>query len=91
LTDDEIKFLVESLLYVEYYGGGRSAGYGHVKILSVELQHIAIERKFESKNGTLKVVEEENVTPLELETPDGWTEGIYLPALTQKLELMDRE
>ena len=90
LTEDEIKFLVESLLYVEYYGGSRSAGYGHVKILSVQLQHIAIERKFESENGTLKVVEEEKVAPLELDTLDGWTESISLPALTQELELMDR-
>jgi CRISPR/Cas system CSM-associated protein Csm3 (group 7 of RAMP superfamily) len=91
LTDDEIKFLLESLLHIEYYGGGRSAGYGHVKILEVELQHIAIERKFESENGTLKVVEEEKITPLELDTLDGWTESISLPALTQELELMDEE
>jgi septation ring formation regulator EzrA len=66
----------------------RQAGYGHVKMLNVELQHITIERKFESENETLKVVEEEHVTPLELDTLDDWTESISLPALTQELELL---
>jgi CRISPR/Cas system CSM-associated protein Csm3 (group 7 of RAMP superfamily) len=88
LTENEIKFLLESLLYIEYYGGGRSAGYGHVKILDVQLQHIAIERKFKSEKGTLKVVEEEKVTLLELDALDDWTENISLPALTHELELI---
>jgi hypothetical protein len=91
LTDDEIKFLLESLLYIEYYGGGRNAGYGHVKILDVEPQQIVIERKFESENGTLKVVKEKKVTPLELEHIDGWTESISIPALPQELELLNGE
>jgi hypothetical protein len=85
LTDDEIKFLLESLLHIEYYGGGKNAGYGHVKILDVEPQQIVIERKFESINGTLKVVEDEKVTLLGFDNIDGWiaskstsTQGIEL-------------
>ncbi len=91
LTDDEIKFLLESLLYIEYYGGGRTAGYGQVKILGVEPQQIVIERKFKSENETLKVLEEETVTPLELDDIDGWTESISTPVLTQGLKVMEEE
>lgn len=82
LTNDEIKFLLESLLYIEYYGGGRSAGYGHVKILDVEPQHITIERKFDSENGTLKVIEDTKITSLELDNLNGWKESISIPTLT---------
>jgi hypothetical protein len=39
----------------------------------------------------LKVVEEEKITPLELDTLDGWTESISLPALTHELELIEGE
>lgn len=91
LTDFEIKFLLESLLYIEYYGGGRTAGYGHIKILSVEPQQIVIERKFKSESGTLKILEEETVKPLELDNIDGWIESMSTPGLTQELITMDEE
>jgi len=91
LTEDETKFLLESLLYIEYYGGGRSAGYGHVKILDVEPQHIAIERKFDTENGTLKVIEQETATPLKLDNINCLMENISTLAHDIEVQLAEGE
>ena len=91
LTEDEIKFLLESLLYVEYYGAGRHAGYGHIKILDVEPRQITIERKFDAENGTLKVVEQETVTPLKLDNINGWMENLSPPAHDIEVQLAEGE
>lgn len=89
LIEEELKFLLESLLYIEYYGGGRNAGYGHVKILDVETQQITIERKFVSEDRVLKVIEEETVTLLELDNIDGWTAIMSTPAQDVELKITD--
>jgi hypothetical protein len=91
LTDNEIKFLLDSLLYIEYYGGGRNAGYGHVKILDVETQQITIERKFVSEDKVLKVIEEETVTLLELDNIDGWTAIMSTAAQDVELKITNGE
>lgn len=90
LAEDEIKFLLESLLYVEYYGGGRHAGYGHVKILEIEPQQIAIERKFDVKNGILKVVEQEIATPLKFDNIDDWMDSLSTPLHNTEVKLAER-
>jgi hypothetical protein len=72
LTEDEITFLLESLLYIEHYGGGKNAGYGKITILDVEPQQIVIEKKLKPENGCLKVVEEKSTNGLELSNLKAW-------------------
>jgi hypothetical protein len=72
LTDDEIKFLMESLLYIETLGGGKNAGYGRVKILSFEVQKIGIVRNIERVNGGYKIIEKTKVQPILLENIEEW-------------------
>ncbi|MFX1465214.1 MAG: RAMP superfamily CRISPR-associated protein [Promethearchaeota archaeon] len=91
LTEDETKFLVESLLYVEYYGGGRSAGYGHVKILDVEPQQVVIERKFDAENGKLKIVEQETFKPLKLDNINVWIGNLAIQSHDIKVQLTEGE
>jgi CRISPR/Cas system CSM-associated protein Csm3 (group 7 of RAMP superfamily) len=81
LTDDEIKFLMESLLYIETLGAGKRSGYGRVKILSFKFQKIEIARKIVRDNGNYNVVEDESITPIELDDIESWRSS--LPTLTQ--------
>ncbi len=91
LTEGEIKFVLESLLYIEYYGGGRSAGYGHVKILDVEPQQLVIEKMFDAENGTLKVVEQKTATPLKLDNINSWIENLSTPAQNIEVQLAEED
>ena len=77
LTDEEIKFLMEALLYIETLGGGKNAGYGRVKVLDFELQKVEIERKTVRDNGTYKVIEEMEAEPIELGNIEDWR-SVYL-------------
>jgi CRISPR/Cas system CSM-associated protein Csm3 (group 7 of RAMP superfamily) len=91
LTKGEIKFLLESLLYIEYYGGGKSAGYGKVKILDIEPQQLVIERNFDVENGTLKIDEQETATPLKLDNINSWIENSSTPAKDVEVQLVKEE
>ena len=77
LIDDEIKFLMESLLYIETLGGGKNAGYGRVKIFDFEVQKIAVKRKINRENDAYKVVEEIKVQPILLDNIEEWR-GAYM-------------
>ncbi|WP_287586422.1 RAMP superfamily CRISPR-associated protein [Candidatus Borrarchaeum sp.] len=81
LTDYEIKFLMESLLYIETLGAGKRSGYGRIKIISFEFQKVEITRKIDRENGSYKVVENESITPLELDDIESWRDSI--PSWTQ--------
>jgi len=72
LTDDEIKFLMESLLYIEILGGGKNAGYGHVKILDFDFQKVEVERDIVQDNGSFKVVEKTEVESIAFDNIEGW-------------------
>jgi len=72
LTNDEIKFLMESLLYIETLGGGKNAGYGRVKILDFEIQKIGIVRNIERDNSGYKIIEKTKVQPILLENIEEW-------------------
>lgn len=77
LTDDEIKFLMESLLYIETLGGSKNAGYGRVKIFDFEVQKIEVKRKIKRENEAYKVVEETELQPILLDNIEEWR-GAYM-------------
>jgi len=81
LTDDEIKFLMESLLYIETLGAGKRSGYGRVKILGFEFQKVETTREIVRVNGIYKVVENDSITPIELDDIESWKNS--LPTLSQ--------
>ena len=78
LNDDEIKFLMESLLYIETLGSGKNAGYGQVKILDFEFRKVNILRQVESDNGVYKLIEKTDIKPIELENIEGWRSSVNL-------------
>lgn len=79
LTDGEIKFLIEAMLYVEILGAGRSSGYGCVKILNIALHKVETIRKVEEdKEGNYKIIEETTETPLSLSKIEDWRTSLNL-------------
>ena len=72
LTNNEIKFLIESLLYIETLGGGKNAGYGHVKLLDFDLQKIESMKTVERENDVYKVTEEIKAESIELDNIESW-------------------
>jgi len=78
LTNDEIRFLMESLLYIETLGAGKRSGYGRVKILSFEFQNVVITRKVVRENGSYNVVEHESITPIELSDIESWRRSLSI-------------
>lgn len=79
LTDGEIKFLIEAMLYVEILGAGRSSGYGCVKILNIALQKVeTIRRIEEDSEGNYKIIEETTETPLSLSKIEDWRTSLNL-------------
>ena len=76
LTNEEIKFLMESLLYIETIGACKNAGYGHVKLLDFDLQKIETLKTVERDDGVYKVTEETEVESIELDNIGDWRETI---------------
>ncbi len=76
LTKEEIKFLIESLLYIETLGGGKNAGYGQVKLLDFDLQNIEVEKKIEREDGVYKFSEDIKAEPVVLDGIEDWRETI---------------
>jgi len=72
LTNNEIKFLIESLLYIETLGGGKNAGYGQVKLLDFDLQKIEAMKTVERENDVYKVTEEIEAESIELDNIESW-------------------
>jgi len=72
LDDDEIKFLLETLLYIETLGSGKNSGYGHIKVLDVELQEVTIRKKLVANGEKYEVQDEEDVTPIILNNIEDW-------------------
>ncbi len=83
LTDDEIKFIVESLLYIETLGSGKNAGYGCIKILEVEIQNVHVLRNVTMDNGVYKIIEEIEVKPILLENIEEWRNAYIRENLTE--------
>ena len=80
LTDDEIKFLMEALLYVDTLGSGKNAGYGRVKILDFDLQKVTTSRKIVCEDESYKITENVSTTPIVLKQIEDWKKAI--PTLT---------
>lgn len=76
LTNDEIKFLMEPLLYIETLGDGKNAGYGQVKLLDLDLQKVEFTKNIKKDNGSYKFVEEVETESIELDNIEGWRETI---------------
>ena len=76
LTNEEIKFLMESLLYIETLGGGKNAGYGQIKLLDFDLQQIEFTKNIKKDNGIYKFVEEMEAESLEIDNIEDWRETI---------------
>ncbi len=76
LTDEEIKFLIESLLYIETLGGGKNAGYGQVKLLDFDLQNVDIEKKLERNDGIYKFSEKTKAESIALDNIEDWRETV---------------
>ena len=74
LSHDEIKFLMESLLYIETLGGGKNAGYGQVKLLDFDLQKIEVMKTVKRDDGIYKVTEEIEAESIEFDDIEDWRE-----------------
>ncbi len=72
LTKEEIKFLMESLLYIETLGGGKNAGYGQVKLLDFDLLKIEVIKTVKRNNGIYKVNEEIEAESIEFDEIEDW-------------------
>ena len=76
LSVDEVKFLMESLLYIEHLGGGKNAGYGKVTVLDFEYQELVIERNaVKNGNGTFQITKEITTTQIDLENIESWRQN----------------
>jgi hypothetical protein len=73
LNEDEIKFLMESILYIDQLGGGKNTGYGQVTVLDFEYQELVIVRKA-VKNGDKKfeITEEITTTQIDIDNIESW-------------------
>ncbi len=77
LTNTEIKFLMESLLYVEILGAGRASGYGRVTIFNFDLQKIETTRNVaEDNKGNYKIVEKATEKPISLSNIEDWRDSL---------------
>ncbi len=76
LTDEEIKFLLESLLYIETLGGGKNAGYGQVKLLDFDLLQVELNKTIKKDNESYKFVEEVEAESIALDNIEDWRETI---------------
>jgi CRISPR/Cas system CSM-associated protein Csm3 (group 7 of RAMP superfamily) len=76
LTDVEIKFLLESLLYIETLGGGKNAGYGQVKLLDFDLLQVELDKTIKKDNESYKFVEEVKAESIVLDNIENWRETI---------------
>ncbi len=61
LDEEEIRFILESLLYIDTLGGGVSAGYGVVRLKEIVVEDVEDIRKLVKTEDGYKVVYEENV------------------------------
>jgi len=79
LTNAEIKFLMEALLYVESLGSGRTSGYGRIKIFDCDLQKIETTRDIEEDSkGNYKIIEETTAKPISLSNIEDWRDSLNL-------------
>ena len=74
LNDAEIKFLLESLLYIATLGGGKNAGYGQVKLLDFDLLKVEFTKTIKKDNESYKFVEEAEA--IALDNIEDWRETI---------------
>jgi hypothetical protein len=87
LTNAEIKFLMEALLYVETLGAGRASGYGRVTIFNFDLQKIETTRTVaEDNEGNYKIVEETTETPISLSNIENWRDSLNFSEQNEQIE-----
>ena len=76
LSVDEVKFLMESILYIEHLGGGKNSGYGKVTVLDFEYQELEIERTAaKNGDGTFQITEEITSKHIDIEDIENWRQN----------------
>jgi CRISPR/Cas system CSM-associated protein Csm3 (group 7 of RAMP superfamily) len=89
LSVDEVKFLMESLLYIEYLGGGKNSGYGKVTIVDFEYQELAIERTaIKNGDGTFQITEETTTQQMNIDNIEDWRQN-YLSDKVEHQEVAE--